>query len=105
VSPYFTRQINAPEKQAFWTLSALLLCAVFLYVYFVQSAIHTIVRRTDIIEQTKNSGVTLAELEAEHNKLRTLLTYDYARARGFDEATEQAFAKRARLAQNSTDAF
>ena len=105
MSLYITRKINTPEKQAVWMLAGLLLCAFFLYVYFVQITIHAIVERSDILKDIKSLNLKLGELESEYNILRKTLTYDYARSLGFNDAEKKVFAKRARLAQGSAIGF
>ena len=98
---YVTRTINTPEKQAFWVLAFLFLSVFFLYGYFVQMTIHTIIDRADIIRDTRNLNVKLGELESEYNAARTVLTYEYAHSLGFHELEKKDFAKRALVAQNS----
>ena len=98
MSLYLTRQINTPEKRAFWILAGALASAFLLYAYFIQLTIYTIVERADTINGAKGLTTELGKLESEYNTVRQTLTYDYARTLGFQEAKEQAFAKRTRLA-------
>src|SRR3989344_2957453 len=105
MSLYLTRKINTPEKQAFWVLAALLLSVFFLYGYFVQITVHTIVGRADIVKDTKNLNLKLGALESEYNTLRKTLTYEYARTLGFNESEKKVFAKRTLVAQNTINAF
>ncbi len=100
-----TRKINTPEKQAFWMLVALFLFVFFLYGYFVQITVHTIINRADMVKDMKAVNLKLGELESEYNTLRKTLTYDYARVLGFNESEKKTFAKRALVAQNDMNAF
>ena len=95
---YITRQINTPEKRAFWMLAGALLCAVLFYAYSIQMTIHAIVERADIMRNAKELTTELGSLESEYNTVRKTLTYEHARALGFGEAKDQSFAKRTRLA-------
>ena len=98
MSLYITRQINTPEKRAFWALACALMSAMLLYAYFIQLTIYTIVERANTIQNTKELTTELGKLESEYNSVRKNLTYEYAHKLGFYEAKEQTFAKRTRLA-------
>ncbi|MBI3019996.1 MAG: hypothetical protein HYY60_01570 [Parcubacteria group bacterium] len=104
-SVFITHKINTPEKQAFWALAFLFLSLFFLYGYFVQITIHTIIDRAGILQDTRNLNVKLGELESEYNAARTALTYEYARSLGFRELEKKDFAKRALVAQNTVNTF
>lgn len=101
MSLYLTRKINTPEKQAFFVLASLFFAVFFLYGYFVQITIHTIIARADILKETRNLNVKLGELESEYNIVRKDFTYEYAHSLGFHEPEQKAFAKRALVAQNT----
>lgn len=105
MSLYLTRKINTPEKQAFFVLVSLFLAVFFLYGYFVQMTIHTIITRAEILKETRNLNVKLGELESEYNTVRKAFTYEYAHSLGFREPERTAFAKRALVAQNSVGTF
>ena len=97
---YFTRQINTPEKQAFWTLVVATACALFLYGYFVQMTVRVIIERTVVINETARLKADLGETEAEYNSVRAGITYESAHSLGFAEAENKEFVKRPRVAQN-----
>ena len=103
MSFYVTRKINTSEKQKrlFLVLACCILGMFLLYGYFIQTTIYTIVERSSIIKNTDQLNFDLGELESEYNKMRNILTYDYANSLGFYEVEEQIFAKRTRLAQGN----
>ena len=77
----------------------------FLYGYFVQITVRTIIDRTDVVRDTKNLNLKLGELESEYNMLRKTLTYEYAHSLGFNESEKKSFAKRTLVAQNTMNTF
>jgi cell division protein FtsL len=89
-----TKKININQVQIFWTVLALIVLAIFTYIYFVNVAIFNTANRHHIEEAIVEAKSDISELELEFIDKTRIITRDYAKSEGFSEIDKTVFVKR-----------
>jgi len=83
--------IERNTKILFIVLSALVLLLAFLYVYFINFAIHKTALREDVRIETMDLQSKTSNLEKEYLALQREITKDFALRNGFVDVEETVF--------------
>ena len=83
--------IGAHTKKVFILMSASVLVLAFLYVYFINVAIHKTALREDVRIETMDLQSKTSNLEQEYLVLQKEVTKDFALRNGFVDVEETVF--------------
>lgn len=86
MTSYISKQLNKKEKPILlWILGASVLTLSFLYVYFLNSAIVSAVRKESLEKEIALASMDIGTLQSDYVKVQRNLTLDHALTIGFVE--------------------
>ena len=82
------------EKKLFWSLIAMLVLMLVMYVFFVNATVMNIVGRQTAERAASSVNSHISDLESQYLALASGITPEYAHSIGFAETKTEAYATR-----------
>ena len=82
------------QRILFWIFSSLIILAILLYGYFLNTAIGSVVAREGIEAEMSRVNSVIGDLESEYLALKSSITLDIAYSKGFQSITPSNFISR-----------
>jgi hypothetical protein len=92
---YKTKAISYETRaKTFWSLMAIILVCLVVYMYSVNATIHNTVARVDLEQQTTTLSAHIGEMEFSYIGLKNNVSLEMAYARGFQNVVSPIYISR-----------